>query len=106
MCFRISGIPNHWDEDDLREVLNSVDKDLDLEQANLSELFPACGSSESSQVALLNVDCCTPFLRRVTENAEKHLAGGRDGQKYHLCIDRHFYDLTPLNKPEEPIRAE
>ena len=106
MCFRITGIPKHWDEDDLREMLNSVDKDLDLEQANLSELFPACGASESSQVALLNVDCCTQFLGGVMKNEEEHLSGRRDGQKYHLRIDRHFYDLTPLNKPKGPICAE
>ena len=39
-------------------------------------------------------------------NQEKHEVISDNGKKIHLILDEHFYDLTPLNRAEEPIKME
>ena len=98
--FRIFGIPHNWDSKRLGEALQTIDPELDLKRAEVSGLFPA--SFDSTQTALLNLSECTSYFtfEKKTEVIDKN------GQKVYLDFDKHFYDLTPLNRPEEPIKME
>lgn len=104
MCFRISGIPLGWSSENVKQALRDIDPIVETENAELSGPFPDC--SDSSQCALLNLDFCTDYLTFSGPNDVKHISITEDGKRSQLTIDKHFYDLTPMNKPEKPIVAE
>ena len=102
-CFRISGIPQDWKEDDLRGALQTIDPDLRNQKSQLS-LYPACCGS--SQTALLELDP-TKYFQSLgpNESTYKHVFPASKTDAV-LTIDSHFYDLTPLNTPDKQIIAE
>jgi hypothetical protein len=107
ICFRIRGIPPHWQREDVMEHLtNHVDRDLDWNTARLSGPFPSPFGDR--QCALLNLDYCTSYLstRFSDQNTEKYSVVEVNQKTFHMVIDRHFYDLTPMNKPTLPTVAE
>ncbi|KAF8539827.1 hypothetical protein BDD12DRAFT_909826 [Trichophaea hybrida] len=99
-CFRISGLPLSWTEDDLFDALHEIDPSLTRQDYRPS-LYPAC--CNSTQTALLNVEPCTELLQRrnhlqVSESARRTAAI--------LTIDSQFYNLTPLNVPVGEVVAD
>jgi hypothetical protein len=102
-CFRISGIPSDWCTNNLEQALQAIDPELVLTDVELSELIPACYGS--TQTALLSLDSYTTYFRSFERNEERHKVIQKNGQ-VRLVIDKHFYDLTPMNRPTEPIVAE
>jgi hypothetical protein len=104
MCLRISGIPADWKSNTLEQALQQIDSELKLAEVELSELFPAC--SDSTQVALLTLGRCTQYFKNFGRNEDKLIVIRTDGRKIRLVIDKHFYDLTPMNRPGAPIVAE
>jgi len=109
-CFRITGIPSDWSIHHLKQKLMIIDPELDFADVDLSGPFPA--SCDSTQTALLNFDNCTAYFQKFERNDEKLIvlresdSDQANHPKVHLTIDKHFYDLTPMNKPEVPIAAE
>jgi hypothetical protein len=97
-CFRISGIPQDWEEDDLLGALHTIDPDLRNQKSQLS-LYPACCGS--SQTALFELDP-TKYFQSLGPNESTYTCT----TEAVLAIDSHFYDLTPLNTPDEQIIAE
>jgi hypothetical protein len=103
-CFRISGIPQDWKEDDLLGALQNIDPDLRNQESQLS-LYPACCGS--SQTALLELDTTKYFeslgpnesYTRISQPSKTEAARV-------LTIDSDFYGLTPLNTPDKQIIAE
>lgn len=107
ICFRISGIPPHWDSKDVMDYLtNHIDGELDWSTAKLSGSFPS--PFDDTQCALLGLDCCTNSLRTRFSHQHnvEHPVVEVNRETFHMVIDRHFYDLTPMNKPTLPIVAE
>ena len=102
MCFRISGIPPHWNSERLEQALRTIDPEFDPICAEVSGPFP---DHDSTQTALLNLSGCTSYFA-FGPNEEKHKMIYENGRKIHLVLDKHFYDLTPLNRAEEPIKME
>jgi len=105
-CFRISGIPSDWSIDNLKKQLQVIDPNLSFSDVDLSGPFPSC--CDSTQTALLNFDNCTAYFQKLERNDEKLIVIREDtpDRKVRLTIDKHFYDLTPMNNPEAPITAE
>jgi len=102
-CFRISGIPQDWKEDDLLGALQTIDPDLQNQKSQLS-LYPACCGF--SQTALLELDP-TKYFQSLGPNESTHIrVSPASKTETILTIDSHFYDLTPLNTPDEQIIAE
>jgi hypothetical protein len=102
-CFRISGIPQDWEEDDLLGALQTIDPELQNQKSQLS-LYPAC--SGSSQTALLELDPTKYFQNlRLNESTYTSIFPGSKTEAV-LTIDSHFYGLTPLNTPNKQIIAE
>jgi hypothetical protein len=99
-CFRISGIPLSWSENDLFDVLHTIDPFLTRQDYRPS-LYPAC--YRSTQTALLNLDPRTEYLQR-----DHYMRVSESGSRVaaHLTIDSHFYNLTPLNAPVREVVAE
>ena len=60
---------------------------------------------DRTQVALLDLRNSTSYFT-FKPDQEKHTAIKENGQKVHLVLDNHFYDLTPLNRAEEPVKME
>ncbi|KAI5847651.1 hypothetical protein DFP73DRAFT_348217 [Morchella snyderi] len=109
ICFRIRGIPPHWESEDVMEHLKSnmhVYNELDWKAARLSGPFPS--PFGDSQCALLNLDRCTDHLGTIfsDQKTEEYSVIEVNQKTFHMVIDRHFYDLTPLNKPSLPIVAD
>ncbi|RPB06314.1 hypothetical protein P167DRAFT_610160 [Morchella conica CCBAS932] len=107
ICFRISGIPPHWDSKDVMDYLtNHIDRELDWSTAKLSGPFPS--PFDDTQCALLGLDCCTNSLstRFSHQHNVEHPVVEVNRETFHMVIDRHFYDLTPMNKPTLPIVAD
>ena len=102
-CFRISGIPPHWDIQRLEKALRTIDPEFDPLDAEISGPFP--DSSDSTLTALLNLSGCTPYFT-FERSEEKHEVVNESGRKVRLVLDKHFYDLTPLNRAKEPIQIE
>lgn len=104
VCFRISAVPQGWLEDDLLETLQTIDPSLG-NQNDLS-LFPACCGS--TQTALLNLYAHSHYFSNIDASKSRFervpTTAARAGTL--LVIDRHFYDLTPLNAPGGDIHAE
>jgi hypothetical protein len=101
--FRISGIPQDWEEDDLLGALQTIDPDLQNQKSQLS-LYPACCGS--SQTALFELDT-TKYFQSLGPNESTYTrASPASKTKAVLTIDSHFYDLTPLNTPDKQIIAE
>ncbi|KAF8533302.1 hypothetical protein BDD12DRAFT_984533 [Trichophaea hybrida] len=98
-CFRISGVPSSWNEDDLFDALHAIVPSL-MHQKFRPSLYPGCCGS--TKIALLNLDSGTKHLER-----HKYLpvpeSTSRPGV---LTIDSDFYNLTPLNLPEGEIIAD
>jgi hypothetical protein len=105
-CFRISGIPSDWSITHLEQKLQVIDPKLDFTDVDLSGPFPA--GCDSTQIALLDFDNCTAYFQKLGRNDEKLIVIRDDtpDRKVRLTIDKHFYDMTPLNKPVAPITAE
>ena len=101
-CFRVSGIPPLWDGERLEQALRTIDPEFDLMDAEISGPFP---DHDSTQTALLNLSGCTSYFT-FDPNQEKHKIIYEGDRKIHLVLDKHFYDLTPLNRAEEPIKME
>lgn len=109
ICFRIRGIPPHWESEDVMEHLKNhmqIDSELDWKAARLSGPFPSPFGDR--QCALLNLDRCTDYLgtKFSDQNTKDYSVVEVNQKTFHMVIDRHFYDLTPLNKPSLPIVAE
>jgi hypothetical protein len=102
-CFRISGIPKDWEEDDLLGALQTIDPDLRNQKSQLS-LYPACCGS--SLTALFELDP-TKYFQSLgpNESTYKRVYPASKTETV-LTIDSHFYDLTPLNTPDKQIIAE
>ena len=102
-CFRITGIPLHWDSERLEEALRTIDPEFDPMGAEVSGPFP--DSCDPTQTALLNLNECTLYF--IFEHSQEKLEViNQKGGKVHLVLDKSFYDLTPLNRAEEPIELE
>jgi hypothetical protein len=102
-CFRISGIPPDWKEDDLLGALQTIDPDLRNQKSQLS-LYPACCGS--SQTALLELDP-TKYFQSLGPNESTYTSiFPASKTEVVLTIDSHFYGLTPLNTPDKQIIAE
>jgi len=102
-CFRISGIPRDWKKDDLLGALQAIDPDLRNQKSQLS-LYPACCSS--SQTALFELDTTKYFQSLRPNESTYECVFPANKTEAVLTIDSHFYDLTPLNTPDEQIIAE
>ena len=103
-CFRISGIPPLWESERLEKALQTIDPGFDRMGAEVSGPFPdSCDSS--TQTALLNLNECTSYFT-FEPNQEKHEVIRENGRIIRLVLDKHFYDLTPLNRAKEPIEME
>jgi hypothetical protein len=102
-CFRISAIPQDWNEGDLLGALQTIDIGLRNQESQLS-LYPACCGS--SQTALFELDPTKYFqsLRPNESTYERVFPPSKTDAT--LTIDSHFYDLTPLNTPGGRIIAE
>jgi hypothetical protein len=98
-CFRITGIPLNWHNNELKEAF----RDVDLEGVELS-IFPAC--STKTQTALLRLDQKIAYFEGWKQSQEKQLPFKEQGRTKRLNIDKDFYGLTPLNSPDAPITAE
>ena len=101
-CFRISGIPQDWKEDDLLGALQSIDPDLQNQKLQLS-LHPACYGS--SQTALLESNT-TKYFQSLGPNESYKRVSPPSKTEADLTIDSDFYGLTPLNTPDKQIIAE
>jgi hypothetical protein len=104
--FRVQGIPKSWAEDKFAHYLAS--QGIDPKNFTAS-LYPSCSGADVSQTAVLNLKLQGPppeLVKPVVENGNEsvfvdvpeHVAGEKGVQ---FEIDTHFYDLTPLNTPEE-----
>jgi hypothetical protein len=102
-CFRITGIPLNWRNNELKEELAQIGLDVDLEGVELS-IFPAC--STKTQTALLRLDQKIAYFEGWKQSQEKQLPFKERGRTKRLIIDKDFYGLTPLNSPDAPITAE
>lgn len=101
-CFRIANIPKEWSENDLLDVLRTVDQSFRAQKHQLA-LYPAC--TGSTQTALLSLDACTDYFSPNTDRYEPvNSTGERPGTD--LRVDDYFYNLTPLNNPGDKIVAE
>jgi len=105
-CFRISGIPSDWSTSHLKQKLQVIDPELNFSDVDLSGPFPSC--CDSTHMALLHFDNCTAYFQRFKRNDETLVVIREDmpERKVRLIIDKHFYDLTPMNYPDEPIITE
>ncbi|KAI5853550.1 hypothetical protein BZA05DRAFT_32589 [Tricharina praecox] len=105
-CFRISGVPRDWSEDDLQAVLYTIDPPLKEDLDHELSIYPACCGS--TKTALLNLDTLTQYFRGIEGDTTKHERVRRTGvkAKIFLTIDCHSYDFTPLNTPSGKIIAE
>ena len=102
-CFRVSGIPQDWEKDDLLSALQSIDTNLRNQKPQLS-LYPACCGS--SQTALIELDATKYFQSlRPNEFTYERICPANKTEAV-LAIDSHFNDLTPLNTPDKQIIAE
>jgi len=100
-CFRISGIPPRWSEDDLLNALHTIDPSLTHQNCQPS-LYPGCSGAIPTQTGLLNLVSGTKRLE-----SHKHLQVLESDNKLGaLIIDSHFYGLTPLNVPRGEVVAE
>jgi hypothetical protein len=106
MCFRITGVPLDWGEEELRKELSAIDRDLAPESIELSPLFPACNSSANSQTALLHLNSETEYFRGLKQKGYKYHSFTNQGEKVQLKIDKNFYGLTPLSKPAADAPTE
>ena len=102
-CFRISGIPPHWDRERLKKALQTIEPEFNPMGAEVSGPFPDV--YDRTQVALLGLRAGAPYFI-FEPNQEKHKVISEDGQRVHLVLDNHFYDLTPLNRAKEPVKVE
>jgi hypothetical protein len=106
-CFRISGIPNNWNESNLLIALYGIDPSLQDQKYQLS-LHPACCGR--TQTALLNVDSFSEYFQRILrlENDSKFekIQDTVNRTDVILILDCNFLGLTPLNTPEGEIAAE
>ncbi|KAF8538307.1 hypothetical protein BDD12DRAFT_779452, partial [Trichophaea hybrida] len=105
-CFRVTNIPPEWSNDDLLQSLRGFQPSLDHFDGPVS-LYPACCDT-TSQTALLNLKTCPEFFQDIGPDDTKHLKiqGQSLDKTVVLSVDSHFYDLTPLNKPEGEIVAD
>ncbi|KAF8539839.1 hypothetical protein BDD12DRAFT_805016 [Trichophaea hybrida] len=107
-CFRITNIPLEWSKDDLLKSLRGIQPSLGNFDGPIS-LYPSCCVT-TSQTALLNLKTCPEFFQGIGPDDNKHLEIQGRGQYLDetvvLSVDSHFYDMTPLNKPEGEIVAE
>jgi hypothetical protein len=105
-CFRITAIPLDWGKEELKDKLAKMDPDLNLENVELT-IFPVCSHFTKTQTALLRLDRNTAYFEGWKQSDEKrNTFKEQDKPTVRLNIDKHFYGLTPLNKPDEPITAE
>jgi hypothetical protein len=102
-CFRISGIPQDWNQDDLLGALQTIDPGLWNQESQLS-LYPACCGS--SQTALFELDPTKYFQSLGPNESTYERVFPPSKTNATLTIDSHFYDLTPLNTPDKQIIAE
>jgi len=112
-CFRISGLPSSWTEDNLFDALHDIDPSLTRQEFGPS-LYPACVSwaplpggfptdRPTKQTALLNLNVSNEHLHSRTHLSVSELASRTAAV---LKIDSDFYNLTPLNVPKGDIVAE
>ena len=83
--------------------MKTIDPEFDPMGAEVSGPFPDV--YDPAQVALLDLSECTSYFT-FEPNQEKYKAIKGNGQRIHLVLDNHFYDLTPLNRSNEPVRME
>jgi hypothetical protein len=103
-CFRITGVPSHWDINELKQKLQTIDPDIDLAHVELS-VFRACSNLQAN-IALLRMKRNTTYFEGWKHSDEKGATFREHGRDVGLYFDKHFYGLTPLNSPKEPITAE
>jgi hypothetical protein len=99
-CFRITGLPSSWTENDLFDILHAADPSLIHENYRPS-LYPACYGT--TQTALLNLDSSTERLQR-----QEHFIIQQSASRTEvvLTLDCSFHNLTPLNVPRGKVVAE
>ncbi|KAI5844030.1 hypothetical protein DFP73DRAFT_551346 [Morchella snyderi] len=93
--WRISGIPEDCDRDKLMDCLRDFDKSFKLEPSDLS-LYPGC--YDRMQVAVIRTKGSPDSFRRIKSEASYFMIPGLSADG--VMIDRNFYHLTPLNRPE------
>ncbi|KAI5802993.1 hypothetical protein EDC01DRAFT_645472, partial [Geopyxis carbonaria] len=107
MCFRITGIPLSWDASKIEKLLQLK---FEFERVDMFELkgpFPDCYGQD--RVALLITSFPTQYLRSLPPREhplELPMEKYSNGRRVLLWIDRDFYDFTPLNSPDSPIKAD
>jgi hypothetical protein len=104
-CFRITGIPLNWGNNELKEALAQIGRDVDLNDIDLS-IFPACSTKTQTALLRLPVDSNIAYFEGWKQSQEKQLPFKEQGKTKLLNIDKDFYGLTPLNSPDVPITAE
>jgi hypothetical protein len=104
-CFRITGVPLAWDQEKLEEWLAKTDWDFKGHEDELS-IFPSCSASSKSKIALLRLKRNPTCFEGSEQSGGKQYLLKEKDQKVRLNIDKHFYGLTQLNKPNTPITAE
>ncbi|KAH0606842.1 uncharacterized protein H6S33_003676 [Morchella sextelata] len=93
--WRISGIPEDCDKDKLIDFLRKHDNSLKIDLSDLS-LFPGCYSQK--QVGVLRTKGIPESFQRIKPEGDYvSISGLSTGG---VTIDRNFYNLTPLNRPE------
>lgn len=94
--WRISGIPEDCDNNKLMDCLRDFDKSFKIEPSDLS-LYPGC--YDRKQVAVIRTKGSPDSFRRIKSEASYFMIPGlsTDG----VMVDRNFYHLTPLNRPED-----
>lgn len=93
--WRISGILEDCDNNKLMDCLRDFDKSFKIEPSDLS-LYPGC--YDRKQVAVIRSKGSPDCFRRIKSEASYFMIPGlsTDG----VMVDRNFYHLTPLNRPE------
>jgi hypothetical protein len=102
-------MPLSWNEDRLLGVLKSIDPELTKvvipDKGYQLAIYPACYGQ--TQNALLNLETSTTFFDSVANDSTKYVPqASTEYCPLVLSIDKHFYGLTPLNRPERKIALE
>jgi hypothetical protein len=96
--FRISGIPARWTEVDVVDGLKSLERGRILgDQHPRLSLYPAC--SGSTQTGLLKLENCVEMLETIKLD-KIQLELSVEEETGLVDMDGRFYNLTPLNTPE------
>jgi hypothetical protein len=96
-CYRISGIPCHWDNEKALASLKSIQApESELIETNL-RLYPSATHEAQTGLISVEVKSVDPFFSNEETCKVFHFEG------HELEVDSHFFGLTPLNRPRDVI---